>query len=370
MRGKQAFKLASHQKRAASLQATLQDAEIRKLTAQASRYKDPERARKAALKAWRTIKLKRRLEMKKGAPPLVMFEQEKLFLPPGVASSTFKVTAPLVKHSKLTDVSKGGVGKELSDGWALNFAIGCTMGCKFCYVDEIHKKWGAKRAGDIVYNEWGNYLSVPFNLQEGIDETHWSRWKGQEVMLSSTHDPYMPFLFKWTRKILEAALPEGVKFCIQTRSPLVEKDLDLLHVYRKQIRLQISVATYNHQLSRTVETRVVPPQRRMEILEKAKAEAVPTGIIIAPVFPSVKLRPDVAGDLDEIAGALAKIRPNYIYGESIHVRGINQAYVEKALEEPLQLHGFDKTAEEFFHKTLRRHGLKGRWWPEYESVAR
>jgi DNA repair photolyase len=350
------------------LQTNLQDTEIRRLTAQASRFKDPEKARKAALKAWRTIKLKKRLAMTKGAAPLVMFDDQKLVLPPGVASSTFKVTAPLIKHSKLTYVSKGGVGKELSDGWALNFSIGCTMGCKFCYVDEIHKKWGEKRAGDIVYNDWGNYLSVPSNLQEVIEETHWNRWKGQEVMLSSTHDPYLPFLFKWTRRILEAALPEGVKFCIQTRSPLVEKDLDLLHVYRKQIRLQVSVATYNHELSRAVETRVVPPQRRMETLERAKQEGVPTGIIIAPVFPPVTVRPDVEGDLEEIASALAKIRPNHIYGESIHVRGINQAYVEKTLGEPLQLHGFDCSAEEVFHRTLRKHGLKGRWWPEYERM--
>jgi DNA repair photolyase len=366
--GAQGFKTAGARALLA-LQTTDEGTAIRRLTAQASRYKDPDKAREAALKAWRTIRLKRRLESKRGYASVIVVDQEKLALPPGVASSTFKATAPLIKHSKLTQVSKGGVGKQLSDGWALNFSIGCTMGCKFCYVDEIHKKWGEKRAGDIVYNDWGDYLSLPSNLQEAIDETHWNRWKGQEVMLSSTHDPYLPVLFKWTRKILEAALPEGVKFCIQTRSPLVEKDLDLLRIYRKQVRLQVSIATYNSELSRNIETRVVPPERRMQVLEAAKAENVPTGIIIAPILPPVKLRQDVEDDLGQIAADLKKIRPGHIYGESIHVRGINQAYVEKSLGEPLKLAGFDKIAEAMFHKVLKRSGMRGIWWPEYDSMA-
>lgn len=349
------------------LQATLEDTEIRRLTAQASRYRDPVMARKAAFKAWRTIRDKKRRMMANGIASILNFQDETLSLPPGVASSTFRITSPLIKHSKLTYVSMGGVGKELSDGWALNFAIGCTMGCKFCYVDEIHKKWGAKRAGNIVYLDWGNYLSVPSNLEDAIHETHWRNWKGKEVMLSSTHDPYLPFLFRWTRKILEAALPEGVRFCIQTRSPLVEKDLDLLQVYRGQVRLQVSIATFNQDLARTIETRVVPPQRRLEVLEKAKQLHVPTGVIIAPVFPSVAIRPDVKADLEEIVTSIASVKPDHIYGESVHVRGINQAYLEKALGEPLQLRGFDKVAENLFYKSLRRHSLKGTWWPEYES---
>ena len=322
------------------------------------------------MKAWRTIKEKKRRAKAVGSSSLLMLEEEELLLPPDVASSNFKINAPLVKNSKLTYISKGGVGKQLSDGWALNFAIGCTFGCRFCYVDEIHKKWGAKRAGNIVFNDWGFYLSVPSNLQEAIDDTPWSNWKGQEVMLSSTHDAYLPQLYKWTRRILEKALPEGVRFCIQTRSPLVERDFDLLKLYRDQVRLQVSIATFSTELSRVMEPRVVPPLRRMEILRKAREHKIPTGVIIAPVFPKVKLRNDVGGDLNAIAAALAKVKPRHIYGESVHLRGINQAYLEQALGEPLDLSGFDKEAGKLFHSALKKHRLRGIWWPEYESHQR
>ncbi|MCC6019102.1 MAG: hypothetical protein LM601_08720 [Candidatus Verstraetearchaeota archaeon] len=37
--------------------------------------------------------------------------------------SRFRIKPPLVKPSKLTSRDVGGVGKDLSDGWAVNFVI-------------------------------------------------------------------------------------------------------------------------------------------------------------------------------------------------------------------------------------------------------
>lgn len=347
------------------LQTTLREKEIRHLTAQARRLKDPTIARKAAFKAWRTMRTRNREMAAKGIVPLLQFSEDLLTLPPGVVGGHYVLHPPLIKGSKLTYVEKGGIGKQLSDGWAINFAIGCTFGCKFCYVDEIHKKFGFRRAGNSVYNDWGFYFLVPENMGEVIEKTEWSKWKGEEVMLSSTHDPYLPQLRKWTRTILEHALPEGVKFCIQTRSPLVERDFDLLSEYKSQVRVQVSIATLNPALSRVAETRVVGPERRMETLRKAKELRLDTGVIIAPVFPSVKVRRNVKADLEAIALELSKIRPTHIYGESLHVRGINIAYLEKAVDERLDLVGFDKVAEKMFHEVLGAYNLKGIWWPEH-----
>ena len=289
-------------------------------------------------------------------------------LPLGVVSAPYTITPPLIKRSKLTYVERGGVGKGLSDGWALNFVIGCTMGCRFCYVDDIHKRWSYQRVGDIVFEEWGNYLALPSNLEEAIDETPWERWKGKEVLLSSTHDPYLPVIYKWTRKILEKALPAGVHLCIQTRSPLVERDFDLLKEYASQVRLQVSIATYSQELSRLIEPRVVLPERRMAILEKAKAEGLDTGIIIAPVLPPNKLRPDVREDLELIIKDLKRIEPNHIYGESLHRRGLNIVYLEKILGEEIILKGFDKIAGKLYYSLLKKYGLKGKWWYEHTTV--
>ena len=231
-------------------------------------------------------------------------------------------------------------------------------------MDGIHKRFGIKRFGKKVTKPWGNYFFVPKNINEAIEQTNWKRWDGEEVMMSSTHDPYLPLLLSTTRKILQRALPNGVKFCIQTRSPLAARDFDLLKKYKDQVRVQVSISTNNNKLSRLIEPRVSPPKVRFEILEKAKKAGLDTGIIIAPFLPSVSVRPDPFGDLDQIVEIVKKIRPNYIYGESIHSRGSNMKELEIALGEQPQLKGFDKKIEKEFYKLLKKSKLKGKWWPD------
>jgi len=95
----------------------------------------------------------------------------------------YRATAPLIHPSRLTTRDRGGVGKDLSEGWCLNFAVGCTHGCKFCYVDVINKlfaggrfKNNAPARREVQDKDWGEYFMVPENLDEAIEETPWERW--------------------------------------------------------------------------------------------------------------------------------------------------------------------------------------------------
>jgi DNA repair photolyase len=300
-------------------------------------------------------------------PPDLALEtssQREISVPAGVTEGMYRATIPLIRPSKLTSKERGGVGKELSEGWCVNFAVGCTHACPFCYVDAIHKRFGG-RYGDLTQMRWGDYFLVPSNLDDAIERTPWKRWAGREVMMSSTHDPYLPNLALHARKILERALPAGVRFCIQTRSVLVRKDFNLLTEYPDQVRLQVSIATLSGDLSRRIEPRVPAPTRRLELLALAKKAGLRVGVIIAPVFPACVLRPDVQEDLRSIAAALAQIKPDHIYGESLHVRGENVRLVEEAIGEKLRLtNGFDRGLARLFREELARAGLSGVWWPE------
>lgn len=284
--------------------------------------------------------------------------------PAGVVSGTYMISAPLIRASRLTTRRNGGVGKHLSDGWSCNFAVGCTHACPFCYVDEIHKRFGRKLYGDAVLQQWGNYLLVPGNLEEAISLTPWSKWAGIEVLMSSTHDPYLPKLASAARRILESALSSGVGFCIQTRSFLVTKDLNLLAEYANQVRLQVSVATMDRHFARIIEPRVPPPEVRIDVLRRAREMGLDTGVILAPIFPPTSTRPDVIDDLRAMAHALLEVKPDHIYGESLHVRGQNLRLVESRLGEKVQvIPSFDRGISKAFHEQLRRFGLRGTWWP-------
>ncbi|MEM0384537.1 MAG: radical SAM protein [Candidatus Caldarchaeum sp.] len=286
-------------------------------------------------------------------------------VPPGVVAGRFRVRPPLVKPSKLTlDRS----GKNLSQGWAVNFAVGCTHACKFCYVDSIWKSYGG-RFGDIVKTVWGNYLLLPENLEQAVRLTPWRRWSGVEVLMSSTHDPYLPQLADGARRILEAALPDGVSFCIQTRSALALRDLPLIAEYGEQVRLQVSVATMSRDLSRLIEPRVPPVESRLKLLTKARDMNVRTGVIIAPVLPPVPQRTDWRQDMKEIFAALSEVRPDFVYGESLHIRGSNIELLARVLGFRItreSLVRLDREAGELFHELCRTYGLKSVWWREYD----
>ncbi len=291
--------------------------------------------------------------------------QERIGVPEGVREGTYRCSPPLIRPSKLTTKENGGVGKDLSEGWNLNFAVGCTHACPFCYVDSIHKRFGPSRYGEIVNEKWGDYFLIPENLEDAIESTPWDRWAQKEVMMSSTHDPYLPKLASAARTILEHALYSGVRICLQTRSFLVTRDLDLLSDYSDQVRLQVSIATMNRDLARKIEPRVPTPESRLEILRRAKVRGLNTGVILAPIFPPNSARPDFASDIEALARELGDIRPDHVYGESFHVRGVNVKLVEDAIQEEIFIgRGFDRAAERVFYRELEAVGLRGTWWAE------
>jgi DNA repair photolyase len=182
------------------------------------------------------------------------------------------------------------------------------------------------------------------------------------------HDPYLPALAPWAREILERALPAGVRFCVQTRSLLVLKDLDLLAEYADQVRLQVSVATSSLPLQRMIEPNVPTPKRRFGVLRKAREARIPTGVILAPIFPPVGARDDVKADLEAMADELARVHPDRVYGESLHPRGQNMRLIEDALGEPIVFpRYFDKNAGRNFRRVLKDRGIVGIWWPDHQA---
>jgi DNA repair photolyase len=303
-----------------------------------------------------------------------MFTQDKT----KVSYGYYEIEPPLIKPSALT-ASKAG--KELSDGYALNYAIGCTHACRFCYVDSIHKRFTRSRLmkkekekenngknnnadTNIIDRPWGMYMLIPTkdSFLHALMNTEWYRWKDKEVMLSSTHDPYLPELYEYTRKILEVSLPYGVKYCIQTRSLLVKKDFDLLLRYKEQIRLQYSIMTLNLKLSRLLEPRVPSPYARLRLLKEASSLGLKVGVIIAPIFPVEGWKEDLEQLLKELATTIPNIT---VYGEILHRRGSNLRYIkELGISIPEDLEDFDKQVGSHFEALLAKYNLEGRYWYE------
>jgi DNA repair photolyase len=270
----------------------------------------------------------------------------------------------IVRRSSL---SGDGSGKDLSDGWVVNFAVGCTHGCLFCYVDRMWRLHAANKLSPyygLKPGEWGQYLYVPSDLEEQIRHTPWQRWSGVRVLMSSTHDPYLPELYwpdEWPRRILEAALPHGVKFTILTRSVLPMRDFDLYTRHREQITLMSSIPTLDDAFTKITEPRAPPPSARLAMLKKAKELGVEIGVVVAPIITRRGWR----GDLERLFGALAELQPSVVYGELLHPRGLNLARLRTAGVEVRIGPAADREVGRAFEELLQEYGLRGAYWYEY-----
>jgi DNA repair photolyase len=280
----------------------------------------------------------------------------------------YQIKPPLVRESRLTTRERGGVGKPLSTGYVTNFAIGCTHACPFCYVDSIHKRLVVRIHPEAGLG-WGEYLLIPepHSFEKALRETPWRRWRGELVLMSSTHDPFLPQLVPYAKAILETGLRHGVHFLIQTRSLNALQVLPLLARYRNQVIFQVSIATLNEELRRLIEPRVPPATARLGMLRRAKELGLGTGVIIAPILPPVKQRPDVEADLDAIMRELASIGVDQVFGEMLHIRGSNIKRLEEILGERLVINrGLDRQLGNLFETLLIKYGLNGEYWYEYQ----
>ncbi|KPV46284.1 hypothetical protein SE19_06190, partial [Acidiplasma aeolicum] len=104
------------------------------------------------------------------------------------------------------------------------------------------------------------------------------------------------------------------------------------------------------------------PEERINIIRDAKKLGLKAGIIIAPVMPPLKIRPDIISDMEEIIRSISDIKPDFIYGETIHPRGSNIKEIESLLGEQLYLNGLDTAVEKHFYSLLEKYGLEGIWW--------
>jgi DNA repair photolyase len=88
---------------------------------------------------------------------------------------------------------------------------------------------------------------------------------------------------------VELLAESGHAFTITTKSPLIERDLDLLAPLgqRGQVSVNVSLISLDHTLLHRLEPGTSPPQRRLEIVRAVKAAGVPVGVFAAPIIPGL-----------------------------------------------------------------------------------
>src|SRR5262249_57707913 len=76
---------------------------------------------------------------------------------------------------------------------------------------------------------------------------------------------------------------------IITKSPIIERDIDVLQQLARDASLSvaISVPFHDQDLARAIEPGVATPRRRLQVVERLAAAGIRVGVSIAPGIPGL-----------------------------------------------------------------------------------
>ena len=112
------------------------------------------------------------------------------------------------------------------------------------------------------------------------------------IFMSSSTDPYQPVEAKEevTRALLEVMVSEPPDFLlVQTRSPLVRRDVDLLQQLGERVRVSMTVETDREEIRKHFTPSAPPIQARLKTLESLRDAGIPAQALLHPCFRARRL---------------------------------------------------------------------------------
>ena len=178
--------------------------------------------------------------------------------------------------------------------YSLNPWRGCSFGCSYCYAAAFHTPERQR--------SWGDWLLVK---QNAVDKVRRLRrdLRGKRIYLSSATDPYLPIERRLglVREILSILAERGVHLTVQTRSPLVTRDIDFLRRF-DAVCVNMTVTTDSEATRRIWEPTCPPIPARLEAITEIAAVGIPTAVTMTPLLPL----DDPAGFAGQVMGTGAR----------------------------------------------------------------
>jgi len=192
--------------------------------------------------------------------------------------------------------------------YVINPYTGCQHSCSYCYARFMKRFTGHQEP-------WGQFVDVKVNAPDLLEQEVAKKKKGR-VWISGVCDPYQPLEAKYelTRKCLEILARSNWSVSVQTRSPLVLRDIDIL---RKGIDFEVglSVTTADDSIRMLFEPNAPPIKDRVRALDELHRAGIRTYVMIAPMLPGAENLPEIlAGKVDHVLVD----RMNYHYADWVY----------------------------------------------------
>jgi DNA repair photolyase len=208
--------------------------------------------------------------------------------------------------------------------YAVNPYVGCGHGCTYCYAKFMKRFTGH-------HEQWGEFVDVKINAAELLFREITRKKKGI-VWISGVCDPYQNVEEKYmlTGRCLEVLAAGGWQVTIQTKSPLVLRDIGILKK-SSNAEAGFTITTADESVREIFEPDAPPIEKRIEALGILHAEGIRTFAMVAPMLPGAgKLAEKLKGRIDYVLID----RYNYHYADRVYKKhGMEWAVKEDFFQE-------------------------------------
>lgn len=238
---------------------------------------------------------------------------------------------------KIVEISSKSIINKMRDSFfamrylpfrlSVNIYRGCTHGCVYCYAACTHYYM---RSSPTLFSK---EIYVKKNAAELFEKEltkYGERKKKSVIIIGNISDSYQPIEMKYrlTRKLLEICYKYDFPCFIETKSPLILKDIDIIEklAEKELIGIGMTVTSYDDEFIKLVEPFVprsgtvhsqIHQRERILSLRKLSEIGVDTYLHITPYFPYVTDK-----DIDKI------------------IRDAAEAGVGNVIMAPLEVTGF------------------------------
>jgi len=197
---------------------------------------------------------------------------------------------------------------------SLSPARNCTFGCTYCYVPTMGI-YGGLKPDD--WKHWGEFTTFKSNASWLLRK---SLRPDQIIYCSPLVDPYQPAEeaeCMMPRLLDELMLRPPRVFTIQTRGPLILRDLARLErlAERTTLRVSFSITTDSERVRRLYEPHCAPIAERLETVRRLRAAGIETYATLAPLLPC---------DPDALIDMALEATDRDIIGDPLHVRAVKK----------------------------------------------
>ena len=192
--------------------------------------------------------------------------------------------------------------------YTINAYTGCEHACSYCYARFMRRFSGHQEP-------WGEFVDVKVNAPQLLAKQI-QRKPPARVWVSGVCDPYQPLeaQYRLTRQCLEILINAQWPVSVQTKSPLVTRDIDILRA-GEGVEVGLSIATADDHIRQIFEPHAPSIPSRIEALQALHKAGIQTFVMIAPLLPGAEDLPKLlAGNAD----AVLLDRMNYHYADWVY----------------------------------------------------